>query len=189
MIITIGRECGCGADEIGKFLAEKYQIPFYARKQLEQLAKEKGIYDRYPFFFGEIPADTMLHSLSEEIEEQVRKVPKEVFSQLLQNQDCVIVGRASNYALQDCEDVISLFFSGTKAARIEKIAHSHGITKKKAKMIVEETDCRRCNYHQYYSGQVWGYAGNYDMCLDAIHLGKEGIANMVDAYYRQKKIN
>ena len=27
MIITIGRQCGCGADEIGKMLSEKYAMP------------------------------------------------------------------------------------------------------------------------------------------------------------------
>ena len=28
MIITIARQCGCGAVRVGKLLAEKYGIPF-----------------------------------------------------------------------------------------------------------------------------------------------------------------
>ena len=28
MIITIARQCGCGAIRVGKLLAEKYGIPF-----------------------------------------------------------------------------------------------------------------------------------------------------------------
>ena len=27
MIITIARECGCNGDDIGRFLAEKYNVP------------------------------------------------------------------------------------------------------------------------------------------------------------------
>lgn len=51
MIITIGRECGCGADEIGKMLSEKYMLPFYARSELLDYAKESGLYDKFPYFF------------------------------------------------------------------------------------------------------------------------------------------
>lgn len=29
MIITIARQCGCGAIRVGKLLAEKYGIPLY----------------------------------------------------------------------------------------------------------------------------------------------------------------
>ena len=54
MIITIGRECGCNADEIGRMLAGKYGIFCYTKAELIQLAKEKGVYEKYPFFFGEM---------------------------------------------------------------------------------------------------------------------------------------
>ena len=45
MLITIGRECGCGADEIGKMLSEKYQLPCYMKSNIIAYAKEKGLYD------------------------------------------------------------------------------------------------------------------------------------------------
>ena len=45
MIITIGRECGCNADEIGRMLAGKYGIFCYTKAELIQLAKEKGVYE------------------------------------------------------------------------------------------------------------------------------------------------
>ena len=43
MIITIGRECGCNADEIGRMLAGKYGIFCYTKAELIELAKEKGV--------------------------------------------------------------------------------------------------------------------------------------------------
>ena len=46
MIITIGRECGCNADEIGRMLAGKYGIFCYTKAELIQLAKEKGVYEK-----------------------------------------------------------------------------------------------------------------------------------------------
>ena len=67
MIITIGRECGCGADEIGKMLSEKYMLPFYARSELLDYAKERGLYDQFSYFFGEIPVDFLMSSLDENV--------------------------------------------------------------------------------------------------------------------------
>ena len=41
MIITIARQCGCGAIRVGKLLAEKYGIPFYTRKNMMEMAEQR----------------------------------------------------------------------------------------------------------------------------------------------------
>ena len=48
MIITIARECGCYGDLIGEKLGEKLGIPVYDKKSVTQMAKEAGIYSKYP---------------------------------------------------------------------------------------------------------------------------------------------
>lgn len=42
MIITIGRECGCRGDSVGKALAKKFNIPFYDKNAIKELAKRVG---------------------------------------------------------------------------------------------------------------------------------------------------
>ena len=95
MIITIGRECGCNADEIGRMLAGKYGIFCYTKAELIQLAKEKGVYEKYPFFFGEMPVDMMISPMAESLEERLRNTPQEALESVLGGEDCVIVGRAA----------------------------------------------------------------------------------------------
>lgn len=51
MIITIARQCGCHGDEIGLKLAKEYGLSFYNKEHIIKLAKEKGIYDKFPYFF------------------------------------------------------------------------------------------------------------------------------------------
>lgn len=41
MIVTLGRQCGCAGDEIGRKLSELLGIPFYTKPELIALAKEK----------------------------------------------------------------------------------------------------------------------------------------------------
>ena len=42
MIITIGRECGCKGDTVGRALAKKFNIPFYDKKGIKELAIKSG---------------------------------------------------------------------------------------------------------------------------------------------------
>ena len=60
MIITIGRQCGCSGDEVGRKLSKLLNIPFYTKKDLIGLAREKKIYEKYPFYFGEEPVNAMV---------------------------------------------------------------------------------------------------------------------------------
>ena len=191
MIITIGRECGCGADEIGKMLSEKYQLPCYMKSNIIAYAKEKGLYDRFPYFFGEVPIDFLMSSLDENIMERVRNTPREAFGKLMEDQDCIIIGRTSNYAFRNREDSVRIFLCADIIYRIAKIEKTHSVSTQKAQKIVEETGGKRRRYHQYYTGEEWGYAGNYDLCLDVSALGMQGIMEVIGTYikYREEEKN
>ena len=158
MIITIARQCGCEGDEVGRKLSEIYGIPCYSKKELIELAKEKKVYDKYPFYFGERQVDDMM---------------------------CIVIGRASDYAYKEHPDAVRIFLCGDKKTRISKIAKKHQVSELKAKMIVDDTDRRRKQYHNYYSGETWGLADNYDLCLDECKLGIDGVAAVVSAYIGQ----
>ena len=182
MLITIGRECGCGADEIGKILSDKYGIPFYAKLELVKYAKEKGIYEKYPYFFGEVPTDFFMSSLDENVMERVRNTPKEALGKLIQDKDCIIIGRTSNFVFRDKDDSVRIFLCANVKYRIAQIAMKHNLSMDKARKLVEETDERRKRYHQYYTGEEWGYAGNYNLTMDVSELGIQGVINVVDAF-------
>ena len=188
MIITIARECGCNGDDIGRFLAEKYNIPCYTKKELEKIAKKEHIYEKYPFFFNEVSLELMMDTVADEMKQHLRNTPKEALGKTVKNGDFVIIGRASNYAFRDRDDVVRIFLCGEKKQRIRNIAIKHNVSERKAGIIVDETDNRRRSYHKYYTGEEWGYAGNYDMCLDAINLEKTRVGEMIDEYLKLKNV-
>ena len=66
MIVTLGRQCGCAGDEVGKKLSELLGIPFYTKPELIALAKEKKIYEKYPMYFGEQPVNAMISSVADD---------------------------------------------------------------------------------------------------------------------------
>ena len=43
---------------------------------------------------------------------------------------------------------------------------------------------RRRGYHRYYTGEEWGYAENYDLCIDAVRLGVDKTAELIADYVK-----
>ena len=128
MIITIARECGCKGDKIGMALAEKYGLPFYNKKAISQLAKEKGNYEKFPDFYGEIPVDTLLYSISlAEEDGRLYQTPQKALAPVIGKEDCIILGRCGNYVFRDRDDVFSVFLTGDIAWREENIAKKHDV--------------------------------------------------------------
>lgn len=77
MIITIGRKCGCNGDIIGHKLAEKYNMEYYNKARISEIAKQKGLYDKYPDYYSEIPMDMLLHTISMTDDDSIyMKTPK-----------------------------------------------------------------------------------------------------------------
>lgn len=186
MIITIARECGCKGDKIGMALAEKYGVPFYNKKAISQLAKEKGNYEKFPDFYGEIPVDTLLYSISlAEEDGRLYQTPQKALAPVIGKEDCIILGRCGNYVFRDRDDVVSVFLTGDIAWREENIAKKHDVSLKKAHNIVSETDHRRASYHKYYTGENWGMAGHYDLCLDVSKIGVEGALRVIGRYLEE----
>lgn len=172
MIITIARECGCSGDEIGEALSEKYGIAFYNKEILISSAKDRGIYNRYPDFFAENPANSLLRSITMDGNLEIaRQTPKKALEEAIEVHDCVVIGRCSNYAFKDRKDLLRVFLCGDKEQRVRKTADKYSCSQEKAREIVEQTDERRKDFQSYYTGEDWGYAGNYDICLNESVLG------------------
>ena len=183
MIITVARKCGCYGDTLGQELAKRYGIPFYDKERISELAKEKDLYDKYPDYYGEIPVNTLLYTISVTEEDDVLyDKPKKALASLIDGQDCVVLGRCGNYAFKDRKDKISIFLTGDDDKRIAHIAEKHGYSERKAANIVKETDDRRSSYHEYYSGETWGLSDNYDLCVNVSKLGFDKTLKLIEDY-------
>ncbi len=120
MIITIARQCGCGAVWVGRLLAEHYGIPFYTRKNLMEMAEERGVLDEMEAFFDEDPVDELLFSMSSLGENQrlLTEKPLRVLADMIGQENCVVIGRCGNYIFRERKDLVSVFLKGDVKARI-----------------------------------------------------------------------
>ena len=166
MIITIARQCGCNGDELGKALAQKYNLKLFDKKAISKMAKEKGYFERYPDFYGETPMDMLMHSITVSEEDSL------LYS---------TAGKALKNVIDE-DNFIIIFLSGSKKVREENIAKKHNISVRKAHNTVLQTDERRSKYHGYYTGEEWGMAGNYDLCINVDNLEVNELVEVIDSY-------
>ena len=112
-IITIGRQYGSGGKEIGKKLAEYYNIPFYDKELLKVAAKESGICEEMFENFDEKPTTSFLYSLVMDpyalgynaasfdmpLNQKVFLASFDAIKKVADEGPCIIVGRCADYAL------------------------------------------------------------------------------------------
>ena len=160
-VITIGREFGSGGHEIGMKLAEKLGIKCYDKELLELAAKESGLCEELFASQDEKPTNSFLYSLVMDtyslgytnsyvdmpINHKVFLAQFDAIKKLAERESCVIVGRCADYALEEFDNVLSVFIHADMDARIRRIARIYDLTDAKAKDLIKKTDKRRyCSY-------------------------------------------
>ncbi len=153
-----------------------------------RLAKEKGLYEKYPYFYGEMPLDMMLYAdtMAGDDTSDNGKTPRKAMADIIGNENCVVVGRCGNNAFRHREDVISVFLTGNKEKKSRTYRKKkHNVSSKKAAKIVEDTDLRRRTYHNYYTGEEWGNAEYYDISIDVSKVGEDGALRLIEAYINE----
>lgn len=94
---------------------------------------------------------------------------------------CIIVGRCADYLLKDHPNVTKVFVYADLESRKERIEHVYKEADEKALGRIEKTDKKRASYYKYYTGQDFGEAKNYDICLNSSFLGIERCVEIIQS--------
>ncbi len=195
-IITIARQFGSGGHEIGKALAEKLSIPFYDKELISIAAKESGIDAEVFENVDEKATNSLLYSLSMglysfgnsfsamgdlPVNDRLYILQHKIIKSLAEKGPCVIVGRCADYVLKDRDDCINIFVHADLEHRKQRAIEVRGVEKARAEQIVNKTDKVRANYYSFYSGQKWGYAQNYDLCIDSTKLTTDQAVKLIES--------
>lgn len=200
-IITIARQFGSGGREIGKALSEKLGIAYYDKELISLAAKESGMDAEVFNNVDERATNSLLYSLSMglysfgngfsamgdlPVNDRLYILQHKIIKKLAEDGPCVIVGRCADYVLKDRDNCINLFIHANMDYRKKRAIEIHGVDKARAEQIVNKTDKVRANYYSFYSGQKWGLAQNYDLCIDSSKLTTEQAVELVEAYINIK---
>lgn len=201
-ILTISRQYSSGGREIGKKLAEEWGIPFFDNELITRAAKESG-FAVEAFESAESRAtSSLLYSIARgmvtsgnihttfnnlSLDDRLYMAQVDVIKKVADEGPCVIVGRCADYILRKRTDVVSIFVMADMPFRVERAQRIDGMPSEKIEDNILKMDKRRYNYYNFHTGEKWGKAENYSLCLNSSRVGIESAVECIKRYVEAVK--
>ena len=189
-IITISRQYGSQGREVGQEIAKRLGIPYYDRDLITLAAKASGFSEDLFDQLDRRATNSFLYSLTMfgsaginglSLTDQLYVTQRNLIRDLAEKGSCVIVGRCADYILRKQPELFNFFIKASMEKRLEHAKDDPKIPSA-TKETLEKLDKQRAAYYNFYTGQVWGNAVNYDMCLDSGVLGVGKTVDMILEY-------
>lgn len=196
-IITVARQFGSGGREIAKALADELGIDFYDKELISMAAKESGMSPEVFEKIDEQATNSLLYSLSMglynfgngfsamgdlPVNDKLYIIQHKMIKKLADKGPCVILGRCGDYVLKDYDNVVSIFINADMDYRKEHAVKYHNVDPRRAEQVVNKADKNRANYYSFYSGQKWGQAQNYDLCINSGRMTRDDAVSVIKTY-------
>lgn len=184
VIITVAREHGSCGKRIAQELAQALDIPCYYKEMTALAAQESGLDKQFVSDLND-NAPSVLHALylSTTVVKQAILAQEQIIQKIADSGSCVIVGRAADYVLSDNPALLRIFLYAPKDYRVGKVMEMYGDSREDAARHIKHADEARAAYYNTISGQEWGKAQNYDLCLDT-SIGVENTVRCIAEYLR-----
>ncbi len=190
--ITIAREFGSLGRSVAQRLAEKLGIMYYDRDIVDQVAKQLNLpvsqvsdaeeRSRRSFFSHMFPLGTD----EEYIQDMIFDVQKDIILNLAHKSSCIIVGRCSDFLLQNEENVMNVFIYAPYHARLENCVTKLGMSEEQAKRMIMRVDKARNAYHKKYAGYLPSDVLHKHLMIDSSVLGTDQTAEVLADVVKKK---
>lgn len=197
-IITMEREFASGGNEIGRRVAKKLGIELYDRnilveaakrleipaiyiEELEETAPGSIIFNLYKTAIGGSHKDGQNLSMSERLFQEEKKIIEEI----VEKQDCVIVGRCASYILRDRTDCLKVFVHADKDYRLNRAIQEEKLSVNEAEEILRKSDRRRGSFFNAHTSWRWRDMDHFDICLDSGRLGIDCCVDILAGMMRE----
>lgn len=178
-IISISREHGTNGKEIARNVAKTLGFKFYDKEEIKKYALNNSLIENT----GDDELYRFYLSLDAEKDAIIKQA--ETIKSISLKDNCVIVGRASDYILKDDQNLIKIFLYAPLEYRIKKIQEIYKDNYQNAKKHIIQSDKSRASYYEVISNQIWGNKENYDLCINC-KIGNDKIAEIICDYVNKK---
>ena len=189
LIITISRTYGSRGRDIGMQLAKELGLDFYGKQELMEIARQTRDYSKVRAFYEEQPVNSLLFAIAVENSASIRgDLPFEAIRKLTDGKSFVIVEQCGSYIFRNSPRCLRLFIHAPTAVRAAHRAKVEGISENKILRTIQKHDRERSAFHRYYTGEEWGRAEVYDLCLSSEALGVEGTVAFIKDYLKRRNL-
>ena len=176
MVIAIGRQYACGGHPIGQELARRLGWDFYDGEVIRMAAGTTGYAETFVREQEERMTGSLLYDLMNQMyaysadtpspKDAIFAAEEAAIRQLAQKGNCVIVGHCCDHVLRENPNCFRAFLACPAEKRARRLMEKKSLTEKEALSLIAKEDRHRRDNYQYYTRNLWGYAGNYHIMLD-----------------------
>ncbi|MBR4842110.1 MAG: cytidylate kinase-like family protein [Bacteroidaceae bacterium] len=198
--ICIGRKFCSGGRNIAALVAKKLNIKVYDRDLLKKASQSTGFSEEFfdkadeektrkglrSLFLNHLTGSGLSNNYLSN--ESIFKMQSEAIRHIHEQEDCVFIGRCSDYVLRDSDRLLNVFIAASTDDRVDRICRhaDEDMTPPKALSLIEDIDRKRASYYNYFTGRIWGDPANYDICLNSSVLGYEKCATIITEIAKEK---
>ena len=191
VVITIAREYGTDAHEIGIALQERLGIPLYDNELLIRAARRSDtVVDRVAPYDETVAAEMMAflpdrfdsRTMADTLFENLKQVILDVGS----SESCIIIGRLSDYILRDNPNLICVYVTAPLEERVEIVCKRRGITEAQAVKRIKRMQRNRELFYKRYSAGKAKLRGDKDLTINRALFGVEGCCEIIAQAYEIK---
>ena len=188
IIINIGRQFGCGAKDVADAIGRRTGIPVYDSELLKKAAQDFGFSEtlfsssdekKRCFSLSSIFNSNIFGCSSMNDDASLFAMQAEAIKNIAKNGSAIIIGRAANYILRDCDCCLDVFLTCPLEERAKRVSQREGMTEEEALEHIQRMEKERREYYNTFTFGDWGMASTYDLCVDTSLLGVEGTADLI----------
>lgn len=189
-VITVTRQFGSMGRPIAKKLAQRLGINYYDRdivdmtakklnvpvsviSELEESVQGKFFRMKYPLGMG-----------TSEMQNSIFETQKKIIRDIADKETCLIVGRCSDYILQEYQNSLHIFIYAPYQVRYQNCLNDFGMQPDEAKKMILEVDKARERYHRSYAGYLPQDYRYKNLMIDSSVMGREGTVDFLEQYIR-----
>lgn len=190
--ITITRQFGSLGRPIARELAEELGIDYYDRDIVECVAQKTSL-TVSEISDNEEVADNRFWKMkfpiiseTRVVQDQIFEVQKNIIRDIAARENCIIVGRCSDYILRDHEKCIHIYIYASEEQRMKNCVEVLHLEPREAKRMMKDVDRARESYHTRYAGYLPNDENHQDIMINSGLLGTEGTAKVLADIIRKK---
>ncbi len=190
--ITITRQFGSLGRPIARELAEELGINYYDRDIVESVAQKTNL-TVSEISDNEEVADNRFWKMkfpiiseTRMVQDHIFEVQKNIIQDIAAKEDCIIVGRCSDYILKDHEKCIHIYIYASEEQRMKNCVEVLHLEPQEAKRMMKDVDRARESYHTRYAGYLPNDENHQDIMINSGLLGTGGTAKALADIIRKK---
>lgn len=191
-VISINRQFGSLGRPIARKMSELMNIEYYDRDMVDAVANElhmpvSVVSDeeetaKSDFFHMKFPLGNGTTSMQEDIFESQRRI----ITNLADKENCIIVGRCSDYILRNHPKLVRVFIYAPEQYRFQNCIDNLHMTPEDAKKMISEVDRARDAYHMRFAKYLPSDFNHNDIMINSSFLGVDGTAAYLVDFVKQR---